>query len=200
MSPEPAPTGYLAHPDKDHGGCCPKPRFTVEGSRPSGVPQGNKRATHPQGFLGGQARPPTPIDDSQGGRRRCHLHSTFPPGNGCARCPLGKEERGIVGKPGGGGGGMLCRELQLRVGQGPWQAGMIREPPHHRPPCSCPGHWPCGRLAPVDPEAHLGPSGLSTHADPHGRAQWSSPAQRIYKGEAEEGLRAGGAPLPPLHY
>lgn len=72
-------------------------------------------------------------------------------------------------------------------------AGGIREPPHHRPPCSCPGHWLYGRLSPVGPEAHPGPSGWSTHADPRGRAQWSSPAQRTYqegqrRGSGQEGL------------
>ena len=82
---------------------CLKPRFTVREMRLSEAPQENGRATHPQGFPGGQARPPTPTDGSPGGRRRGHLHSISPPGNGCARCPLGKEERGTAGKPGGRG-------------------------------------------------------------------------------------------------
>lgn len=100
----PAPTGHLSgSPYKDRGGSRPKPRFTVREVRVSGAPQEKRGATHPQGFLGGQARPPTPTDGSRGGRKRGHLHSTFPPGNGCARCPLGKEERGTAGKPGGGG-------------------------------------------------------------------------------------------------
>lgn len=50
-----------------------------------------------------RARHLIPTDGSQGGRRRGRPHSTFPPGNGCARCLLGKDERGTAGKPGGSG-------------------------------------------------------------------------------------------------
>lgn len=156
----------------------PKAQFHCQGGVTLRKTEG---ATHPQGFLVGQARPPTPTDDSQGGRRRGHLHSTSPPGNGCARCPLGKEERGTAGKP-GEGGDPQAGSLHSVWAWGPGrQAGRTREPPHHRPPCSSPGHWLCGRLSPAGPEAHPGPSGWSTRADPRERAPWSSPAQRTYR-------------------
>ena len=62
-----------------------------------------------------------------------------------------------------------------------------QKPPHHRPPCSCPGHWPCGRPVLEGPEAHPEPSVSSTRADPHGTAQWSSPARRTYGGRHRKG-------------
>lgn len=142
-------------------------------------PSGNRGVTHPQAFLAGQAQPLTPTDGSPGGRRRCHPHSTFPPGNGCAHCLLGKKERGTAGKA--GGGGAPRKEPQLRAALDPSKQ-IGGKPPHHRPPCSCPGHWPCGRPAPVGPAAHPGPSGWSILAGPHGRAPWSSLAQRTCEG------------------
>lgn len=98
--------------------------------------------THLQGSLAGQVQPPTPTGGNQGGRRRCHLRNTFPPGNGCAHCPLGEEERAqlaslsrgrrprlslISGRPQAslGGGRDVQAQFQLRVGSGPWKVDTI---------------------------------------------------------------------------
>lgn len=98
--------------------------------------------THPQGFLAGQAQPLTPTGGSQGGRRRCHLRNTFPPGNAYAHCPLGKEERAPLAslrrgrrprlslisgwaQASLGGGRVVQAQFQLRVGSGPWNSDRI---------------------------------------------------------------------------
>jgi hypothetical protein len=95
-----------------------------------------------------------------------------------------------------GEAGTLERGASAQGRLEPLAHGQDQEPPHHRPPCSCPGRWLCGRPAPEGPEVHPGPSGWSTHVDPHGRAQWSSHVQRIYKGRSRAGAQ-GRKGLPP---
>lgn len=80
----------------------------------------------------GQAQPLTPTDGSPGGRRRCHLHSTFPPDNGCAHCLLGKKERGTASKA--GGSGASAQGASAQGGFGPpadRQAGSLLTIDHH---------------------------------------------------------------------